>query len=88
MKPKQVILPAEKVYRILLVEDECYQRLALLDILTLCKYDAECAVNGKQAMDILNNDNNNFDLVLLDLSMPELSGDEVLELISNDPRLS
>lgn len=32
-------MASQRVYNILLAEDEQFQRLALLDILTLCEYE-------------------------------------------------
>ena len=78
----------EKTYHILVAEDENFQRLALLDLLTMCEYEAIAVENGKQAMEQLKNENNDFDMVLLDLYMPEMDGFEVLSLMQEDERLS
>lgn len=77
----------DKVYHVLVAEDENFQRLALMDILTMCEYECVAVENGKLAMDELQNENRDFDLVLLDLYMPEMDGFEVLSLMQEDPRL-
>lgn len=68
----------ERTYHVLVAEDEAFQRLALLDILTLCEYEAVAVEDGKQALLELKKETNDFDLVLLDLYMPEMDGFEVL----------
>ena len=79
---------SEKTYTVLVAEDDNFQRLALLDLLTMCDYEAIPVENGRQAMEQLNNELNDFDLVLLDLYMPEMDGFEVLSKMHNDERLS
>jgi hypothetical protein len=44
-----------------------FQRLALLDFMDLCSYEAVAVENGKLALDELRNSSNDFDLLLLDL---------------------
>jgi|DEB0MinimDraft_12_1074336.scaffolds.fasta_scaffold27293_1 CheY-like chemotaxis protein len=68
----------EKTFTILVAEDECFQRLGLIDLLTMCGYQTIPVENGKQAMVELENELNDIDLVLLDLQMPEMDGFEVL----------
>ena len=68
-------------YNVLVAEDESFQRLALLDILTLCEYEAIAVENGKLALEALRDETNSFDLVLLDINMPEMDGFEVLSLM-------
>lgn len=79
---------SKKQYNVLVAEDENFQRLALLDILTMCEYETVAVENGLLAMEQLQNEENDFDLVLLDLIMPEMNGFEVLALMRDDPRLS
>jgi len=43
-------------------------------------YNCVCAYDGKQAADLLE-ENTNFDLILLDIMLPEINGYELLEYI-------
>lgn len=43
--------------------------------------------DGRQALNELKNMKNNFDLVLLDLFMPEMDGFELLSIMQDDERL-
>lgn len=45
-------------------------------------YDVDLASGGKQGLEMI--ESNNYDLVLLDLVMPELDGIEVLRIIKKD----
>ena len=67
---------------ILIVDDEI-KNLRLLDVLlTPMKHNIFRALDGKTALDILNN--NNIDLILLDIMMPEMDGYEVCRRIKAD----
>ena len=74
---------------VLLVEDDADVRDSLQDILEDEGFDVVPASNGKQAIDFLTlNDPPGADLVILDLLMPMVSGWEVLQRMSSDPRLA
>lgn len=74
-------------YKVLVAEDDPFQRLSIIDILKLTHYDVTPVENGAQALEKLMDTDNHFDLVLLDLLMPEKSGKDVLEAIMQDKRL-
>ena len=65
--------------RILVVDDESSIRRTLKDILEFEKHKVTLAPNGMEAIDIIRDEE--FDVVLLDIKMPELDGIEVLEKI-------
>ncbi len=59
---------------LLLAEDNIVnQKLAVL-ILTKAGYKVEVAVNGRQAVDAYTADPDHFDLILMDVQMPEMDG--------------
>ncbi len=63
--------------RILIVDDEETARKSLSDILKLEGYTVMAKGDGQSALDALDEDD--FDLMLLDIKMPGMSGLEVLE---------
>ncbi len=65
--------------RILIVDDMVVNRRVLDNHLTLAGYDIVEASNGKEALKFIETEN--FDLVLLDIMMPNMSGYEVCEKI-------
>jgi diguanylate cyclase (GGDEF)-like protein/PAS domain S-box-containing protein len=69
--------------RVLIVDDERGQRDSLREMISLYGYDVETASSGCEALDTLGNAS--FDLLLLDLNMPGLSGLDVIDFVaSND----
>src|SRR6185295_1433662 len=72
--------------RLLVVDDNEDNRYTLTQRLKRQGYkDIATAVNGREALEMLGKES--FDLVLLDVMMPELTGYEVLERMNADARL-
>jgi two-component system, OmpR family, alkaline phosphatase synthesis response regulator PhoP len=74
-----------KTKKILIVDDEEDIVISVKMILKKEGYDVTTAPDGKTALSILKK--GSFDLVLLDIFMPELSGRQVAEKIRADPKL-
>ena len=71
--------------RVLVVDDNKVNRLLLARTLELQGHHVESAENGRLALARLNDDD--FDLVLLDIEMPEMDGFEVLAQLKEDRAL-
>ena len=67
---------------LLVVDDDYLNRSLLSDILKVENYSVEAVCDGPQALEALNA--KPFDLVLLDLIMPEMDGLQVLQRIRSD----
>jgi len=70
---------------VLVADDSQESREVLVRVLTRDGHTVEVANNGREALDLLAQ--REFDLVLLDLLMPELSGYQVLQQLKADERL-
>ena len=55
--------------------------------MNLCNYEATCVENGRLALEELRKPENDFDLLLLDLVMPEMDGFELLTIMKSDKYL-
>jgi len=71
---------------ILIVDDEMDVRMILCAILAKEGYKVHEATDGRDALDMLAD--RKFDLMFLDLMMPRLTGEEVLEHLKREVRLS
>ena len=71
--------------RLLVVDDNKVNRILLARGLEAQGHEVETAEHGKQALEKLRSDS--FDLVLLDIEMPEMNGYQVLEICLQDPEL-
>ncbi len=71
--------------RILVVEDDELNRIKLLFFLQRSGHDVTLAVDGKEAISLMNE--KNFDLILLDIIMPEMDGYQVLDYMGKNSKL-
>ncbi|MEO6929686.1 MAG: response regulator, partial [Casimicrobiaceae bacterium] len=71
--------------RLLVTDDNKVNRLLLTRSLELQGHSVALAENGRIALEMLKSDP--FDLLLLDIEMPEMNGFQVLETMVRDPQL-
>src|SRR5947209_4198508 len=78
------VLMATELPHILIVDDNEDNRYTLQLLLESDGHERiVCAASGKEAIALIEKEK--FSLVLLDLMMPDLNGDEVLKVIRSDP---
>lgn len=68
--------------RILIIDDDLFIRELYTEILKKEGYEVEAAVDGKEGMAKIQT--GQYSLILLDMNMPNLSGLDVLDQLSND----
>ena len=59
---------------ILLVDDESFLRDAVREMLSLFGYTVSISTNGEEAIELFSHEPDGFDLVILDMKMPGISG--------------
>ncbi len=72
-------------YNILVVDDEWKAIEGMLRYFKFEGHKAIVAQNGEEALGILKNQN--IDYMVLDIDMPGMTGDQVIDQINNDPKL-
>ena len=72
----------DKPSKILIVDDDQKLLLSLKENLTLKNYSVDTISNGNNIKSIINS--NNYNCVLMDVKMPGLKGDKLLEIIHNE----
>ena len=72
------------IAKILIIDDNPKY---LADALPLYGYEVEVATDGIQGIKKLTSDKNDFDMVLLDIMMPNMDGWETLKAIRNNKKL-
>ena len=77
--------PQAPLTRLLVADDSKVNRQLLARSLELQGHSVECAENGRIALELLRRDT--FDLLLLDIEMPEMDGFQVLEQLTGTPQL-
>ena len=77
--------PDEDIYRILLVEDNV-ELLMLMQTLLSSRYHVTTAHNGKEALGLV--EQQELDLIISDVMMPEMDGNELTRCIKENPNTS
>ncbi len=72
-------MPAIRPLRILLAEDNPVNQLVVVRLMEKQGHTVTVAANGEQAISAFNRDT--FDVVLMDIQMPELDGIQVTRMI-------
>ena len=70
--------------RILIADDSEFFRVKLSDILTDAGHKTKFVNDGREVLEELNKHSDSFDLLMLDLQMPEVDGFAVLECIQEN----
>ncbi len=70
---------------VLVVDDSRVSAMKLAKAMTSLGHRVETVFDGRSAVDLIRN--RSFDVILLDIVMPEMDGYEVLALLKSDPDL-
>lgn len=84
---KEVVFEEDVHIVKMLVVDDAEVTRASLRAMFEDKYIVLEAENGKEALQIIQDNEYNIDVVILDLLMPEMSGTEVIKELSKDPKM-
>jgi two-component system sensor histidine kinase/response regulator len=70
--------------KVLLIEDNQINQIVALEMLKELGYQTEVANNGVEALDLLKQKNNTYDVILMDCQMPLLDGYEATKRIRSE----
>jgi CheY-like chemotaxis protein len=87
LSPEHRITPGRRG-PLLVVEDDSTHRGVVRRMLERRGYGVLDASNGQIALDVLRNSEPRPRLIVLDLRMPVMSGEELLDALAGDPELS
>ena len=73
------------MHRVLVIEDEPHVRSIISELLDELGYDVEVAENGDKGIKLFN-EMGDFDLVISDICMPKMDGNEVAKYIRNSDK--
>lgn len=62
---------------ILIADDEAIVRMVLEEMLVRLGFEVHTAEDGRQALELFNENPDRFDLVIFDMAMPQMAGDEL-----------
>lgn len=71
--------------RVLLVEDTVFFRKAIKNVLEKNGYDVTQASDGREALDLLNQGDHHFDIIVSDIEMPRINGFELATQVREHP---
>ena len=77
--------PDEDIYHILIVEDNI-ELLMLMQTLLSSKYHIATAQNGREALEVI--ERQDLDLIISDVMMPEMDGNELTRRLKEEPNTS
>lgn len=77
---------AREKKRILVADDTLPLRIMLKDVLTEAGHEIVTASDGAKTWKIIEDEGDSFDLLILDLLMPEVTGFEILERLQKSPK--
>ena len=70
--------------RVLIIDDNEDVTEAISDYLESIGDSCTCLKDGKQGLEVIKKEGHNYDAIILDLAMPDISGYDVLESLKNE----